>query len=383
MSGHEGAVWESYFSPKAEMRLVSLIERKNRALHRANQMLNPSINAIQFRQGNARHSNSVYCVLAVYQPETFPPDIVALVEELNRQKINVIFAVNATPRDIEEKLPNECHTFIRRNNHGYDFGAYKTGVEFALTLSPKRLIVLNDSVHFFEGENLSKYISRLSKDGHPFIGATESHEIRYHIQSYCYSFNEDVLTSAAFKNFWSSYVPMNERRYTVLNGEVALTSAISMAGFHPRALFRVGDLRDHLLSVDAPELIAASDLLPSSTRETRKNRIVGWLANEHDKYNFMRGIRKQQAVEEICRTVYDGNQVGLGALVFAKYLGMPFIKKNLAKYRYFSPPDIFAGMNAACLVEGNPDEHLINLFKQQESHSPTKWEKFNQRHMFR
>jgi Rhamnan synthesis protein F len=376
-------VSELYFSPKAEMLLVSLIEKKNRTLHRVNQMFNPSVNAIQVRQGKARHSTSSYCVLAVFQPKMVPTDIIALVDELNCQKINLIFVVNAAPQGVEEKLLNSCHTFIRRNNHGYDFGAYKTGIEFALTLSPKRLIVLNDSVHFFEGNNLSKYISRLAEDDHPFIGATESYQIRYHIQSYCYSFNEDVLTSAAFKRFWLSYAPMNERRYTVLKGEVALTSAISAAGFHPRALFRVRDLIDQLQSVDTQELIAASDLLPSNTRDTHKHRIVAWLMNKHDTYDFMKDIRKQQAVAEICRTVCDGNQVGLGALLFAKYLGMPFVKKNLTKYAYFSPQDIIIAMGEAGLVESDPDEALVNLFKQQECHSTTKWEQFNQRHMFR
>lgn len=125
-----------------------------------------------------------------------------------------------------EKI-NFCKHIIITENRGYDFGAWKTGMD-AISLETtiyEELILCNDSVYesLFD---LNGVFAVRENNNSDIFSITDSNEIAYHLQSFC-NLSKKSLATSIFKAFWSKYY-FYERKYKlILNSEIGF-----MSGFY-------------------------------------------------------------------------------------------------------------------------------------------------------
>lgn len=142
------------------------------------------------------------------------------------------------------RLKPICHEIIVRENKGYDFGAWKTGISRIRDLrSANSIILTNDSIYgpFFP---IRDTLRRMSEKRVDFWGITESREYIGHLQSYFLFFEKSVITSKAFKKFWEGYPYYQNKLCVIWNGEIKLSRSLQRAGFVMKALCPSGELEE-------------------------------------------------------------------------------------------------------------------------------------------
>lgn len=160
------------------------------------------------------------------------------VGELAANGYAVTFVSNAPQLDeagVARLLP-AVREVVHRRGVGYDFGAWRDGIErlpgFARL---ERLILANDSVYgpvFPLGEALAR-AEAMDVD---VFGITDSREIAHHLQSYFLMFFPRALAAPAFRAFWQDFPMVNAKSWIVRNGEVRLSVELARAGLRLGAL---------------------------------------------------------------------------------------------------------------------------------------------------
>jgi hypothetical protein len=148
-----------------------------------------------------------------------------------------------------EAIIESADLVIVRQNHGYDFGAWKSGLHEILQNDipcPKDVILINDSVYWLPNsiESLRKFLS--SSDSSLWSSLTKSEEISLHAQSYLQRFNSEALISEPFKEWWLNYRPTSNRSETIHRGEIALSTYLLKHGFLLNPLFNEESLERFL-----------------------------------------------------------------------------------------------------------------------------------------
>jgi GT2 family glycosyltransferase len=115
---------------------------------------------------------------------------------------------------------------ILKENSGYDFGAWKTGMVFCeeiLKNYSKGLILLNDSIYgpFY---SLEKYFQ--AADEYDVYSMTDSYDLKYHLQSYFVTFSKNALENDNFKNFWNTFHIIKNKISLIFNNEIGFYSKI-------------------------------------------------------------------------------------------------------------------------------------------------------------
>jgi hypothetical protein len=139
---------------------------------------------------------------------------------------------------VHGRLKSCCSAVLVRRNVGYDFGAWREGLErLALPRSNTVMLLLaNDSVYgpLVPLHNLFRRIDFATAD---MWGATESWQTRYHLQSYFLLVGEAVLRSEPWRQFWSRIRPVPSKGWIVRHCEVGLSQQILQTGFRCQALW--------------------------------------------------------------------------------------------------------------------------------------------------
>ncbi len=136
-----------------------------------------------------------------------------------------------------------CAGVIIRRNVGYDFGAWREGIEQAALPRPNTAMVLisNDSV-YGPVRPLHDLLSRMDFTVADVWGCTESWQSRYHLQSYLMAFSPHVVASEAWRGFWAEVRPTWAKIWLIRLYELGLTQQLLKAGFTCRAIWPYQDL---------------------------------------------------------------------------------------------------------------------------------------------
>lgn len=327
-------------------------------------------------EGRVDRKSNRYVVFVHYGRAPLPTFTLNLIDAIDRSPLNLVIVSNAKLDPyLKAQLLDRCHLLIERANLGRDFGGYRDAIGVLLRHAPDidRLILLNDSL-FFLDRGLDQFIARLNGD-QEFIGVTEVFEFHYHVQSYALSFGRHVITSRAFRRFWSRYRPIGSRRWSIHKGEVALTRRLTKAGFRPHILYQAAELVPHLQTRSVRELLESVFLLPTMARKTlyeefdqilggdgRPESLAVIEAIAHGVRNYanrrgnapetnaLQNIMAQAEsmdrwsfeifVNKIVALIAQQNQVHAGAFLFARFLGMPVIKRDIFYRQVYSLEDI-------------------------------------------
>ena len=143
--------------------------------------------------------------------------------------------------DDKNKLSNLGVKVIVRDNLGYDFYSYKTGIKELDLNVYDELIICNDSVYgpLFD---LSHVFSKMDNDGCDCWGVTDSNEIEYHMQSYFIVFRKSILDSEVFRQFWDNVQILNDKTEIIKKYEIGLSKLLISSGFNVSALLKTPKL---------------------------------------------------------------------------------------------------------------------------------------------
>ena len=137
-----------------------------------------------------------------------------------------------------EALGRFCDSVILRENIGYDFMSWQTGLASINEIAAyDELIICNDSVYgpLYPLENVFGAMENRSSD---FWGITSYGYKRFHLQSYFIVFRKRMIESRPFREFWRSITPEESKARIVEKYEIGLTDAFVKEGFRPDTYVR-------------------------------------------------------------------------------------------------------------------------------------------------
>jgi len=168
------------------------------------------------------------------------PQIITYLKEFAANGRSVVFVTNSgrlTDPAMAE-LREICAGVIVRRNVGYDFGAWRDGIEYLglPRAGTEELILANDSL-FGPLRPIGDLLARLDYTETDIWGLTDSWQFRYHLQSFFLAFGPAALQSPAFAKFWASVRPVPAKSYIVRAFEIGVTQAMVKAGLRCEALW--------------------------------------------------------------------------------------------------------------------------------------------------
>lgn len=177
----------------------------------------------------------------------------------------IVFTSNA-PKLVEGQLGalrDLCALILRRDNVGYDFGAYKEGIAAIPDLAAvETLLLANDSV-YGPLHHLASLLERMDARDADVWGASDSWEFSFHLQSYFLLFHRSALASPAFAAFWNQLRYVQSKTWIVRKYEVGLTRSLRRGGLRCRAAFPYRQAAAALIEAVVEHNIAGDGLDPT------------------------------------------------------------------------------------------------------------------------
>ena len=172
------------------------------------------------------------CVFAHYDRQGEVDDyVIYYLRELSRVADSIQFVTTAELNDDAiDRVTGLGVNVIQRENRGYDFVSYKTGIEAIDLTQFDELVLCNHSVYgpFSELEPVFDAMRSRAAD---FWGLTDSYDTQHHLQSYFLVFTREVFGSSAFEDFWRSVRVLDEKEAIIRRYEVGLSRSLVDAGF--------------------------------------------------------------------------------------------------------------------------------------------------------
>jgi len=153
-----------------------------------------------------------------------------------------------TPED-EQRLLQNGDRFFQRMNHGFDFAAWRDGLEWVgwdETDTYDEVTIMNDTC-FGPLFDFYQIYEQMQKRNVDFWGMTanialdglvlgEGRHARTvfapeHLQSYYATFTKPVVSSKTFRDFWAGVKDYDDVFDVIINYEIVLTDALVKAGF--------------------------------------------------------------------------------------------------------------------------------------------------------
>jgi hypothetical protein len=202
--------------------------------------------------GDVRSAGRNVCVFSIYSLDgPILPSVVDLIAAIKRAGYTLVVIVNGrkVAREWFEGQIGDNDIVIARPNLGRDFAAYQLATNLLLDANTavERLLYCNDSVFYLDKNDSKDIFGTLISADEPWIGMTETHEVHYHVSSWCFQMSHEALNSTAFVNFWRRYRPIDSRKHAICRGEVELSRVMLRAQFIPNVLFSADSLLRALL----------------------------------------------------------------------------------------------------------------------------------------
>jgi O-antigen biosynthesis protein len=168
------------------------------------------------------------------------PHILSYVRALADQDIAVfLIAVTDRQLNIRPEVIDAATGVMVRENAGYDFAAWA----HALHLYPEihgtpLLYLVNDSlIGPSTPAALGRVVARVRASDADLVGLTESHEYRWHIQTYFLGVKPRLLASFRFQRFFDEVKLHDDKDAVIQDYEVRFAQAMEDAGHRSEVLF--------------------------------------------------------------------------------------------------------------------------------------------------
>jgi glycosyltransferase involved in cell wall biosynthesis len=168
------------------------------------------------------------------------PHVAGYVQALHDQGIAVVLiGVADRPLDVPAALLALCSGVVVRENTGYDFAAWA----HAMALLPEVygapiLYLVNDSVIGpASAEKFASMIARVRASSADVVGLTESHEYRWHLQSYFLALKTKALSTFRLQQFFGGIEMVDDKDDVIRRFELPLAAELEQAGCRIEVLF--------------------------------------------------------------------------------------------------------------------------------------------------
>lgn len=211
------------------MAVYKILMRIEQALDRGSDFL---VNIIRSEHIKGKENNKV-CLFSHFDQDDLIDDyVVKYLECLNQQNLDIVFISNSSLAESEiRKIDAFCLDIVLKDNVGYDFGAWKAGIDYLgnKLQDYEELVICNDSVYapLFDLDDMFEKMGYK----YDFWGIIDSYEIKHHLQSYLMVFNKKVFCSDVFREFWDDYRLFQVKMNIVRKYEVELTQKLLGANF--------------------------------------------------------------------------------------------------------------------------------------------------------
>jgi lipopolysaccharide biosynthesis protein len=159
------------------------------------------------------------------------PYVVLVLRELAATCEQVLFVSTATLPDGElDKLRGLVSTVKLKENIGLDFGMWQSALPGLDLSEADELLLLNSSI-IGPVFPLAPILEEMARAPFDAWGMTESHSIKWHLQSYFLCFKKSVLVSGHLQRFFRSVLPYKDKQAIILSYELGLTAYLVDQGF--------------------------------------------------------------------------------------------------------------------------------------------------------
>jgi rhamnosyltransferase len=201
-------------------------------------------------------------------------------------------------------------TVIVRENVGYDFYSFRTGVLAVEALySYDELIIANDSALMIDPDGLGRAFAKMQSVDCGVWGMTESQQVSRHLQSYFLVFRKDVFFSQYFDQFWRDVRVLDDKWEIILSYEVGLTQWLLHHGVRIAAAFQPNDAGMRKLTERVKRKRALDGVPPPGRHEIAQANPVHYLWD--DLYREF-GLIKTEVLRDDPNGV---NDVGLSRVI--------------------------------------------------------------------
>jgi len=171
-------------------------------------------------------------VMAAYDPDGELADHVRFqIEAWQGQCSRLLFVTtNPLTAAAREWLDGRAE-LIERENVGYDFYSYRTGLLAAGDLAAYDQVVICNDTYVGPLRSFAEIFARMDGTAYDFWGITRSRRIKPHVQSFFVVFGRDCVASEAFTAFWTTMEPISNRRKVIHRYEVGLSRTLKASGF--------------------------------------------------------------------------------------------------------------------------------------------------------
>lgn len=176
------------------------------------------------------------------------------INELSLAGFDIVFISSSdTISDVDlRKLSACCIRIISRENKGYDFYSWKTGLEkYPQYSAHTGLLLANDSVlgPLF---NISNIIARLENNDAEIVGMTDSFHIHPHLQSYFLYCKKPVIVSKEFIDFFNRVDVLEFKIAIIRKYEIGFSRLLGRR-FKLSALYALENALDRTRYVERPK----------------------------------------------------------------------------------------------------------------------------------
>jgi hypothetical protein len=160
------------------------------------------------------------------------------------------------------------------------------------------------------------------------VAAYECWERLYHFQSFCIGLSGSVLYDPRIQEFWERYRPISIRKWRIDHGEVGLSAALRKVSPRFKVVYGINALLDVLTAGDDwASILRYREFVPRPMRhQFPQDEILLVLqrAEPSERELLLRRLR-----EGLSDLLMFRAQSHTGAFFFPKFLGSPFLKRDL------------------------------------------------------
>lgn len=308
---------------------------------------NPSFHLKSLRivkqQKLTENKSKIYVIFVIYQKKHIPFYIKNIIANIKRRGLLLSVVVNYdTSNEVIEYLDKWCDKLTLRKNIGRDFGGYKDEITSIDLKKIDRLILINDSVFYFN-RNLDSLFSDLLDRDHEWVCLYENFELRYHAQSFLLAFGSNIIHSELFKKYWENYKSYTSRRFSIEKGEKELTVVCKKTGHYPHVINSMEVLQRRLLAFTHKEFISLiderwvsfSNPVYNIYYEEMQLILMPFRKNIFNKkLNCADTLISPHIVNQLILAITNSNPTHSAAYIFLKLFDKPYLKRDCVYRNY-------------------------------------------------
>jgi lipopolysaccharide biosynthesis protein len=161
---------------------------------------------------------------------------------------------------------------IVRDNIGYDFYSFRTGVlSIEALYAYDELVIANDSVITVDRGGISKAFQQMEDVACDAWSMTESWQVDRHLQSYFLVFRKSAFFTKYFLDFWKSVRVLHDKWQIILTYEIGLTQWLIQHGARITSAFRPSAAEEEQVRARLREKMLRAGVASTDARPTAED----------------------------------------------------------------------------------------------------------------